>query len=315
MASRQIRSPYERRSLQAPGVIQHGSLAGSGHPAAHWAMESLPPPELLESKIASQAAEIERLAGDNHKLATTHVALREDLVATRYEAQKLKEHIRSIQTESDIQIRVLLEKIAKLEADIRVGESVKKELQEANIEAQNLVKARQELIAQIQQASQELQKTHADVNSLPELHSELAGLRKEHQRLRVTFQYEKGLNIEQVEQMQAMEKNLIEMAREVEKLRTEVLSAEKRVHVPIGPVPYAGGYMNGDPSYVLPFQGGSNYFEGYGRPGMQMHLGPADSMIPYGSSANVPAANAATVSQAVTGPVWGAPYDPSLAQR
>ena len=46
----------------------------------------------------------------------------------------------------------------------------------------------------------------------------------------VTFQYEKGSNIEQVEQMQAMEKNLIGMAREVEKLRAEVLSAEKRVH-------------------------------------------------------------------------------------
>lgn len=45
-----------------------------------------------------------------------------------------------------------------------------------------------------------------------------------------TFQYEKSLNIEQVEQMQAMEKNLIAMAREVEKLRVEVFNAENRVH-------------------------------------------------------------------------------------
>ena len=44
------------------------------------------------------------------------------------------------------------------------------------------------------------------------------------------MQHEKGSNIEHVEQMQAMEKNLIGMAREVEKLRAEVLSAEKRVH-------------------------------------------------------------------------------------
>ncbi|XVF34321.1 hypothetical protein REPUB_Repub18cG0049700 [Reevesia pubescens] len=303
MASRQIRSVYEGRSIQAPGVIRHGTL------------ERLPPPELLENKIASQAAEIERLAGDNHRLAASHVALREDLVASRHEAQKLKEHIRSIQTESDIQIRVVQEKIAKMEADIRVGESVKKELQQAHIEVQNLVKDRQELMAQLQQASQELMKTHADVKSLPELHAELEGLRNEYQRLRVTFQHEKGSNIEQVEQMQAMEKNLIGMAREVEKLRTEVLSAEKRVYAPIGPVPYAGGYMNPDPSYVPPFQGGSTYFDGYGQPVMQMRLGPAEGLIPYGSSANVPAAAAATGGQAVPGPVWGAPYDPSLAQR
>ena len=109
----------------SPGVMQHGAL------------EPLPPPELLENKIASQAAKIERLAGDNHRLAATHVALREDLVAARHEAQKLKEHIRSIQTESDIQIRVLQEKITKMETDIRVGESVKKEFQQAHIEAQN----------------------------------------------------------------------------------------------------------------------------------------------------------------------------------
>ena len=183
MASRKIRSVYEGRSIQAPGVIRYGPLSGSGS-AAHGAREPLPPPELIENKIASQTAEIERLARDNHRLAATHVAMREDLVSARHEAQKLKEHIRSIQTESDIQIRVLQEKIVKMEADIRVGDSVKKELQQAHIEVQNLVKARQELIVQIQQASQELLKTRADFKSLPELHAELEGLSKEHPRLR-----------------------------------------------------------------------------------------------------------------------------------
>ncbi|MBA0789963.1 hypothetical protein Gohar_014640, partial [Gossypium harknessii] len=184
MDSRKIRSAYEGRSIQAPSAIRHGSLAGSGPPATRGALEPLLRPELLENKIASQAAEIEQLARDNHRLTASHVTLREDVVAARHEAQKLKEHIRSIQNESDIQIRVLQEKIAKMEPDIRVGESVKKELQQALIEAQNLVKVRQELIAQIQQASQELVKTRSDVKCLPELHAELEDLRKEHHRLR-----------------------------------------------------------------------------------------------------------------------------------
>ncbi|KAK5817526.1 Forkhead-associated domain-containing 1 [Gossypium arboreum] len=312
MDSRKIRSAYEGRSIQAPSAIRHGSLAGSGPSAARGALEPLLRPELLENKIASQAAEIEQLARDNHRLTASHVTLREDVVAARHEAQKLKEHIRSIQNESDIQIRVLQEKIAKMEPDIRVGESVKKELQQALIEAQNLVKVRQELIAQIQQASQELVKTRSDVKCLPELHAELEDLRKEHHRLRVTFQHEKESNIEQVEQMQAMEKNLIRMAKEVEKLRAEVLSAEKKMN---GMVPYAGGYMNPDPSYAPPFQGGTTYFDGYSRPVMQTGLGPVEGLIPYGNSTNVPAAIAATGSQTVPSSVWGAPYDPSLAQR
>lgn len=45
-----------------------------------------------------------------------------------------------------------------------------------------------------------------------------------------TFEYEKGLNMKQVKEMQEMEKNLVALAREVEKLRAEVLNAEKRAH-------------------------------------------------------------------------------------
>lgn len=45
-----------------------------------------------------------------------------------------------------------------------------------------------------------------------------------------TFDYEKGSNIEQVEQMQVMEKKLFSMAREIERLRLEVVNAEKRAH-------------------------------------------------------------------------------------
>ena len=45
---------------------------------------------------------------------------------------------------------------------------------------------------------------------------------------RVAFEYGKGSNIDQVERMHAMERNLISLAREVEKLRAEVLNAEKK---------------------------------------------------------------------------------------
>ena len=71
-----------------------------------------------------------------------------------------------------------------MEFDIRAGESVKKYLQQAHIEAQSLVTARRELTAQIEQATTELDEAHADLKKLPEMHAELNSLRKEHQRLR-----------------------------------------------------------------------------------------------------------------------------------
>ncbi|GLT80442.1 hypothetical protein SLA2020_518810 [Shorea laevis] len=289
----------------------HVSFSGSDRPAAHRHLEPPRPPELLENKIAIQAAEIEQLALDKHKLAVSLVALGQETAVAQQEAQNVKAHIKSIQIESDIQVRVLLEKIAKMEVDIGAGENVKKDLQQAHFEVQSMVKARQELTAKIQQASQELQKTYYDRRKIPQLHSELDSWRKEHQRLRATFQHEKSLNIEQVEKMQAVEKNLILMGREVDKLQAEIRNSELTFHGPI-PLSFSGGhYLNSNTSYPASIQGGSAYVVGYGIPPMMPvvvnHV--PERIMAFGSGilpapAAVPGADA----------VWGGPYDPSLAQ-
>ncbi|TKY54644.1 FLX 2 [Spatholobus suberectus] len=275
---------FEGRPVQVPGMMRHGPL----------------PPQLLENKIAVQEAEIERLAGDNRTLASSHVALREALVAAAQDVQKLKSHIRSIQTESDIQIRVLLDKMAKGEVDIRAGDSVKKDLQQAHIEAQSLAASRQELSAQIQRATQELKKAHSDVKSIPDLQAELDSLVQEHQRLRATFEYEKNKNIELVDYMKAKEKNLIAMAREVEMLRAEILNAEKRVNAP---------NLFGS---ATPVDSSGPFVDAYGRAHGQMADGQVrEGMVPVGDSNGVAAVNSAGVS----GARWSSPYDPSVARR
>lgn len=169
------------RSIHARMVGRHGGSAGL---SADRHLESLRRPDHLEDKIAIQAAELDRVADENRKLVAIHVALRQDLGDAQEEVQRVKAHIKSIQTESDIQIRVLLEKISRMEATIKAGERIKKDLQQALGEAQSLVKDRQELSSQLQEAAQELKKTREDVEKLPELHAELDGLRKEHMKLR-----------------------------------------------------------------------------------------------------------------------------------
>ncbi|XP_021890668.1 protein FLX-like 4 [Carica papaya] len=312
---------YQGRYIQAPGILQHGP------PAGHRPLEALPHPELLENKITAQAAEIEQLAGDNHRLAATHVVLRQELAAAQQEIQRLRAHVGSIQTEGDIQIRVLIDKINKVEADIMAGENIKNDLRQAHIEARDLVKARQELTSQIQQASQELEKAKADIQNLPVLLAELENLRKEYQRLRAIFEYEKGANIEQVEQMKAMERNLFGMVREVERLRTDVLNADNRARAPNT---YGVGYES-NPPYPSPFyppveRKGGAYVDGRSlmptgiRPtgeGMTQHvssnIGAAASMV---DGARIPGGSGSAAVRGLTGnTVRGEPHDPSLAWR
>lgn len=285
MAARGHMPPgYGGRSDQAPGMMRHGPF-----PAANRTLETLPP-ELLDNKLAVQEAEIERLAGDNHRLASTHVALRHDLVASQQDIQRLRAHIRSIQTEADIRIRVLLEKIAKMEAELSAGESIKKDLQQAHIEAQGLLKTNQELNGRIQQANQELENARADIKRLPEMLSELESMKEEHQRLRTTFEYEKGWNIEKVEKMKVMEKDLVGMSRELENLRAQVANAERRARVPNQ---YGGPYMNQDPLYPPPphMHNPGGYVDSYSRP-MQMSIGASgEMMLPYGVGNATPTSN------------------------
>ena len=49
---------------------------------------------------------------------------------------------------------------------------------------------------------------------------------------RTGYEYEQKAHAEQLEQRQAMEKNLVSMAREIEKLRAELMSWEKRTRGP-----------------------------------------------------------------------------------
>lgn len=288
---------YNGRPVKATGLMRHGQFPGSDSAVGHKSLE------LLEDKLDVQTSDIEKLARENRKLAAAHVTLRQELVAAEKEIQNARAHIRSIQTESDIQMRVLLDKIVKMEANIEAGEGLKKDLQQAHKEAQALVKDKQELAFQIQQETQELHKTGSDVNNLPNLHAELEDLRKEHQRLRVTFEHEKGMNVEQVEQMKATEMNLIALAREVERLRAEVLNVEKRAYAPSA---YGGAYVNLDPSYP-PRTGANGYVDMYGRPYVAMaSVASGDSQIPH------PVDNGPVTTGTVAG--MAAPID-SIARR
>lgn len=270
-----------RRNI-SPAYDRHSRMTRRGLlPPTHHPMEPLPP-EFLENKMASQEAEIEHLNRDNRKLAASYLTMRQDLAAAKSEAEKIREHIRSIQNEGDIQIRILLDKIAKRVADIGAGDTIKKELQQAHADARSLMKAKLELSVKLEQATKELDYSREDIKKIPEMCSELDGLRQEYQRLRKTFEYEKCLNTEKVEQLRVMEKDLIGIAEEVERLRAEVLNAEKRAN---GPIPYSNPYINPDNGYPHSYRGGGGYTDSsFGRSHPHtIHGAAVEMMNPYGN--------------------------------
>ncbi|XP_043690250.1 protein FLX-like 1 [Telopea speciosissima] len=225
----------------------------------------LPPhPAIIEERLAAQHQEIQGLLIDNQRLAATHVALKQELAAAQHELQRMAHLGGSMQQEKDIQLREAFEKSMKMEADLCAAEAMRAELLQVRADIQKLTAARQELTSQVQALTQDLDRANSELQQTPVLKAEIEHMKQELQRARAAIEYEKKGHAENYEQGQAMEKNLIAMAREVEKLRAEIANAEKRARAAAAvvgnPGPgYGGNYSNSDTSY-----GGNPYPAGYG---------------------------------------------------
>ncbi|KAK9025559.1 hypothetical protein V6N11_038423 [Hibiscus sabdariffa] len=226
----------------------------------------LPPhPAILEERLAVQLQEIQGLLADNQGLAATHVALKQELEAAQHELQQMSHYADSLRMEKDVQMREMYEKSVRLEADLRGLEAMRAELVKVNADIKQLSAVRQDLTGQVQVMSQDLARLTGELQQAPVLKAEIENLKQELQRARAAIEYEKKGYAENYEHGQVMEKKLISMARELEKLRAEIANTEKGSHAAssTGGNPAIGGY---NANYVNPEAGypGNSYPVNYG---------------------------------------------------
>ncbi|KAL0911527.1 hypothetical protein M5K25_019676 [Dendrobium thyrsiflorum] len=228
-----------------------------------------PHPAVYEEELEVQQHEIQRLLSDNRRLAEDRMAFQQERAAVKEEIHRMNLVIADIRAEKDAHSRELFEKGLKLDADLRAAEPLRNEVILLRAEVQKLNAMRQDLTVQVQTLTQDLKKARAEHQQIPVLRSEIDSLRQELMRARSAIEYEKKGNSELLEQRQAMEKNLVSMAREVEKLRADLSNIEGR---PWG-VGGTYGIKHGSPE--APF---APYGEGYG-----LHLGGLDKAPVYGA--------------------------------
>ncbi|CAI9114303.1 OLC1v1014992C1 [Oldenlandia corymbosa var. corymbosa] len=241
-------------------------------PRAHMARPLPPPhPAILEEELEIQHGEIRRLWGENQRLLEDRVALQRDLSAAKDELRHLNLMLADIRAEQEVHVRELVERGMKMEADLQAAEPLKKEAAQLRAEVQRLNGIRQDMSGQIQSLTKELTKLEADNHQIPHLRTELDGLHQELLRARAAIDYEKKAHVELLEQRQAMEKNLVSMGREVEKLRLELSSNDGRAWAAGGP--YGMNFGSSDGGFAR------HYADGYGA-----HMGAANEGSPYGSS-------------------------------
>lgn len=190
-------------------VMVHGSRPLPPHPA------------VLEEELAIQREEMRRIIAENRQLANDHVILQRDLAATKDEINRLSQIIPQLRADKELQARELIQKGLKLESELRAAEPLKSEVMQLRAEAEKLDASRKELAAKVQSLTKDLTRLQAENKQLPVMGADIDGLHQELTRTREAFEYEKKNNVERMELKQAMEKNLISLARELEKLRAD----------------------------------------------------------------------------------------------
>lgn len=222
----------------------------------HRGLGPLPPhPAALEEEIELQHRDIQRIFAENRHIMDENVILQSDLAAINDEMHRLGQMIPKIRAEKDARTRDLIERGLKLESELHGIEPLRAEVVQLRAEVQKLDSVRQDLATQIENLTKNITRIKSENQQISAMSNDIDGMSNELTEARRAIEFEKKANKEQTEQKQVMEKNLITMAREVEKLRAEQLSLDRRGRG-------AGGYgmLNGSPETRYP--GGETRYAG-----------------------------------------------------
>ncbi|EYU45982.1 hypothetical protein ABFS82_04G084300 [Erythranthe guttata] len=242
---------------------------------------------LIEDRIAAQSREIETLLLDNQRLATSYVALKQDLVAAEQELRHISATAASVKAERDAQVREVYERSLRLEDEARSVDGISAELERVRADINALRSERKELLEKLKDIDGDVVTARAELQQLPDLKSEIEAAQIEIQRGRAAIEHERKMSSNNFEQSEAMEKLMISLAREAEKLRSELANAEQRAMAAAAAAAsaanpgavYATHQINYDPGYggnplynphavnQVTFDAGANYGLGAGIPG------------------------------------------------
>ncbi|KAM1082005.1 hypothetical protein ACFXTH_020796 [Malus domestica] len=214
-------------------------------------------PAGLEEELAVQRREMQRIIAENQLVIDDNTLLQRQLTDARDEIHRLGQLIPKIRAEKEAQSRELIERELKLEADLRATEPLKAEVMQLRAEIHKLNNLRQELSSQVRGLTQDVTRLQSENQQLIAMRADIDVMRNELVETRRAYEFERKANEEQVEQKQAMEKNLVSMARDIEKLRAEQLNADRRAQG-LGGRSY--GMMNESPD--MRYSGGP-YRNGY----------------------------------------------------
>uniref|UniRef100_A0A0E0D8S3 Protein FLC EXPRESSOR n=1 Tax=Oryza meridionalis TaxID=40149 RepID=A0A0E0D8S3_9ORYZ len=249
----------------------------------------------LEDRLAVRDRDIQELLVDNQRFAATHVALQQQLIAAQHELRAVSIAATRARAEREDEVRALAEQAARIEAEARAAVAARAEVDQVHADVQVLAGARTELVDRLQDLRGQLARFQAEAGKTESVRAQVETMRREIQKGRdqllrmcwvellispdvcrlllgnaasppanvwvntvpAAVEFEKKAHADNLEQSKAMEKNMIAVASEIEKLRGDLANAEKRATAVTATAPVANPgfpttYGNSEATYPAP---------------------------------------------------------------
>ncbi|KAF7068693.1 hypothetical protein CFC21_074431 [Triticum aestivum] len=244
--------PGDDRDEPPHGALLHHPRGG---PAQHPAVAA------LEDRIVARDRDIQEFLVDNQRFAATHVALQQQLISAQHELRAVSIAGTRARMEREADVCNIADQAARIEAEARSVAGARVEIEQVHADVRVLAAARNELMDRLKGLREQLGCAQSNSAKSENVRSQIETMRREIQKGRAAVEFEKKAHADNLLQSKAMEKNMIAVASEIERLRGELLNAEKRATA----VTTAAAVTN--PGYAQPYSSSeATYATMYGNP-------------------------------------------------
>lgn len=244
-AATAVPAPSRDEGILAPPPRAAPSGASAAHPAF----------ALIEERLVARDQDIQELLVDNQRFAATHVALQQQLIAAQHELRAVSVAATRARAEREGEVRALADQAAHIEAEARAVAAARAEVDQVHADVQVLAAARTDLVNRLQSLREKLLHKKAEASKTDSVRAQIETMRREIQKGRAAVDFEKKAHSDNLEQSKAMEKKMIDVASEIERLRGELANAEKGATAvnpasAVGNSGYAPAYGNSEATYT-----------------------------------------------------------------
>lgn len=122
---------------------------------------------------------MQRVLAENRHVIDDNTLLQRELTAAKDEIHRLGQVIPKLRAEKEANIRVLIERGLKLEADLHASEPLRAEVIQLRTEIQKLNSLRLELFSQVQGLTKDINQLQAENQQLVGMRADVDGMHKE----------------------------------------------------------------------------------------------------------------------------------------